>query len=186
MHPVPHLLRIGIAHYQFETIHPFLDGNGRIGRLLIALYVVSTGLLAKPALYLSAYFDAHRQLYYDNLSRARTHNDLAQWLRFFLAGIRQTSEGSIATFKSIITLRERCERDIATLGKKAPLAQSALQLLYGKPIVDGQEVATSLNINISTALRLIADFVRLGILRERTGFKRNRLFVFHDYVALFT
>jgi Fic family protein len=185
VHPVPHLVRIGIAHYQFETIHPFLDGNGRIGRLLIALYLVSSGLLARPALYLSAYFDAHRQLYYDNLSRARTHNDLAQWLRFFLEGIRQTSESSIGTFKAIIGLRARFEREIATLGKKAPLAQSALHLLYGKPIVDGQEVAGSLGINISTALRLIADFVRLGILRESTGFKRNRLFVFHEYMALF-
>jgi Fic family protein len=185
VHVVPHLLRIGIAHYQFETIHPFLDGNGRIGRLLIALYLVSTGLLARPALYLSAYFDAHRQLYYDNLSRARTHNDLAQWLRFFLEGVRQTSENSIATFKSIIALRARYEREIASLGKKTPLAQAALQLLYGKPIVDGREVASSLSINISTALRLIGDFVRIGILRESTGFKRNRLFVFHEYVALF-
>ena len=185
VHPVPHLMRIGIAHYQFETIHPFLDGNGRIGRLLIALYLVSTGLLARPALYLSAYFDEHRHLYYDNLSRARTHNDLAQWLRFFLEGIRQTSESSIATFKSIIGLRTRYEREIATLGKKTPLAQAALQLLYGKPIMDGQEMAASLGVNISTALRLISDFVRLGILRESTGFKRNRLFAFHEYVALF-
>ena len=185
VHPVPDLVRIGIAHYQFETIHPFLDGNGRTGRLLIALYLVSSGLLAKPALYLSAYFDKHRQLYYDNLSRARTHNDLAQWLRFFLAGIHETSESSIATFKAIIALRERCEKNVATLGKKTPLAQSALQLLYGKPILDGQEMAASLEVNISTAFRLIDDLVRLGILHERTGFKRNRLFAFHDYVALF-
>jgi Fic family protein len=184
-HPVPELVRIGIAHYQFETIHPFLDGNGRIGRLLITLYLVSRGLLAKPTLYLSAYFEKHRQLYYDNLSRARTHNDPAQWLRFFLEGIRQTSESSIATFKAIIALRERCEREIATLGKKTRLAQAALQSLYGRPVVDGQDMAASLEVNISTALRLIDDFVRLGILRERTGFKRNRVFVFHEYVALF-
>lgn len=185
VHPVPDLVRAGIAHYQFETIHPFLDGNGRIGRLLITLYLVSRGLLAKPALYLSAYFEKHRQLYYDNLSRARTHNDLAQWLRFFLEGIRQTSENSIDTFKAIISLRERCEREAATLGKKVRLAQTALKSLYAKPIVDGQDLAATLKINISTALRLIEDFVRLGILRETTGFKRNRVFVFHDYVALF-
>lgn len=185
VHPVPDLVRAGIAHYQFETIHPFLDGNGRIGRLLITLYLVSRGLLAKPALYLSAYFEKHRQLYYDNLSRARTHNDLAQWLRFFLEGIRQTSENSIDTFKAIISLRERCEREAATLGKKVRLAQTALKSLYAKPIVDGQDLAATLEINISTALRLIEDFVRLGILRETTGFKRNRVFVFHEYVALF-
>jgi Fic family protein len=185
VHPVPDLIRAGIAHYQFETIHPFLDGNGRIGRLLITLYLVSRGLLAKPALFLSAYFEKHRQLYYDNLSRARTHNDLAQWLRFFLEGIRETSESSIHTFKAIIALRERCEREAATLGKKVRLAQAALKVLYGKPIVEGQDLAASLEVNIATALRLIDDFVRLGILLERTGFKRNRVFAFHEYVALF-
>jgi Fic family protein len=183
--PVPDLIKIGIAHYQFETIHPFLDGNGRIGRLLITLYLVSTGLLVKPSLYLSAFFEQHRQLYYDNLSRARTHNDLGQWLKFFLEGIRQTSENSIQTFKAIIALRAECEREAMTLGKKTKLAQAALHLLYSKPIVDGQDLASALEVNISTALRLIDDLVRLGILRESTGFKRNRVFVFQKYVALF-
>ncbi|MHB9100935.1 MAG: Fic family protein [Sulfuricella sp.] len=182
---VPDLLKIGIAHYQFETIHPFLDGNGRIGRLLITLYLVSTGLLVKPSLYLSAFFEQHRQLYYDNLSRARTHNDLGQWLKFFLEGIRQTSENSIQTFKAIIALRAECEQVVMVLGKKSKLAQAALHWLYGKPIVDGQDLAAGLGVNISTALRLIDDLVRLGILRESTGFKRNRVFVFQKYVALF-
>ena len=184
-HPVPDLIKIGIAHYQFETIHPFLDGNDRIGRLLIALYLVSMGLLVKPSLYLSAFFEQHRQIYYDNLSRARTHNELTQWLKFFLEGIRQTSEGSIQTFKAIIALRAECERGVITLGKKTKLAQAALHLLYSKPIVDGQDFATGLEINISTALRLIDDLVRLDILRESTGQKRNRVFVFQKYVALF-
>ena len=184
-HPVPDLIKIGIAHYQFETIHPFLDGNGRIGRLLIALYLVSMGLLVKPSLYLSAFFEQHRQIYYDNLSRARTHNELTQWLKFFLEGIRQTSEGSIQTFKAIIALRAECERGVITLGKKTKLAQAALHLLYSKPIVDGQDFAAGLEINISTALRLIDDLVRLDILRESTGQKRNRVFVFQKYVALF-
>ena len=183
--PVPDLIKIGIAHYQFETIHPFLDGNGRTGRLLITLYLLSTGLLVKPSLYLSAFFEQHRQLYYDNLSRARTHNDLAQWLKFFLEGIRQTSESSIQTFKAIIALRAECEREVMTLGKKTKLAQAALHLLYSKPVVDGQDFAAGLEINISTALRLIEDLVRLGILSESTGQKRNRVFVLQKYVALF-
>lgn len=183
--PVPDLVKIGIAHYQFETIHPFLDGNGRIGRLLITLYLVSTGLLVKPSLYLSAFFEQHKSLYYDNLMRARTHNDLTQWLKFFLEGIRQTSESSIQTFKAIIALCAECERDILTLGKKTKLAQTALHLLYSKPIVDGQDLAGGLSVNISTAFRLIDDLVRLGILHEATGFKRNRVFVFRKYVALF-
>jgi Fic family protein len=179
------LIKIGIAHYQFETIHPFLDGNGRIGRLLITLYLVSTGLLVKPSLYLSAFFEQYRQIYYDNLSRARTHNDLIQWLKFFLEGIWQTSENSIQTFKAIIALRAECEREVMALGKKTKLAQAALHLLYSKPVVDGQDFAAGLEINISTALRLIDDLMRLGILRESTGQKRNRVFVFQKYVALF-
>lgn len=183
--PTPDLIKIGIAHYQFETIHPFLDGNGRIGRLLITLYLVSTGLLVKPSLYLSAFIEQHKQLYYDNLNRARTHNDLGQWLKFFLEGVRLTAESSIQTFKAIIVLRTECEREILTLGKKAKLAQAALHLLYSKPILDGQDLAAGLSVNISTALRLIDDLVKLGVLRESTGFKRNRVFIFQKYIALF-
>jgi Fic family protein len=184
--PLPHLIRIGIAHYQFETIHPFLDGNGRIGRLLITLYLVSSGLISKPTLYLSAFFDKNKTLYYDNLNRARTHNDLTQWLKFFLEGIRQTAQNSIETFRAIIKLRQKIEyQAIATLGKKAPLAQSFLHVLYGKPVTDSQETAKKLSINSSTAIRLIEDFIRLGILKEITGYKRNRIFVFEKYLWLF-
>ena len=184
--PLPHLVRIGIAHYQFETIHPFLDGNGRIGRLLIALYMLSNGLLTRPTLYLSAFFEKNKQLYYDNLNRVRTHNDLTQWLKFFLEGIRQTAENSIETFKAIIDLRQRVEfRDIMTLGKKVHLAQKFLHFLYSKPITDSRETSEQLSVNPSTALRLIEDFTRLGILKELTGYKRNRIFVFEKYLQLF-
>ncbi len=183
--PVPDLIKIGIGHYQFETIHPFLDGNGRIGRLLIPLYLVERGLLVKPSLYLSAFFEQHKSLYYDNLMRVRTHSDLTQWLKFFLEGIRQTSESAIQTFRSIITLREECERAILTLGRKTQLARNALHLLFSQPIVDGQDIAMAFSINITTALRLIEDLIRLEILRETTGFKRNRIFAFQRYIALF-
>lgn len=184
-YPVPHLIRIAIAHYQFETIHPFSDGNGRIGRLLITLYLVSKGLLIKPTLYLSDFFEKHKSLYYDNLTRVRTHNDLTQWVRFFLEGVRQTSENSIQTFKSIISLRQECESHILSLGKKIKLAKNFLHYLYSKPIIDSQDVAEAFSINLSTALRLIEDFVQLDILRETTGYKRNRIFVFSKYVKLF-
>ncbi len=184
-HPVPDLIKIGIAHYQFETIHPFLDANGRIGRLMIPLYLVERGLLAKPSLYLSAFFEQHKTLYYDNLMRVRTHSDLRQWLRFFLEGIRQTAENAIQTFRSIIALREECERNILTLGKKTPLARNALHLLFSTPIVDGQDLVVAFSINLSTALRLIEDLIRLRILQETTGFKRNRIFAFQRYIALF-
>jgi Fic family protein len=185
IHPVPDLIRIAIAHYQFETIHPFLDGNGRIGRLLITLYLVSKGILVKPTLYLSDFFEKHKSLYYDNLTRVRTHNDLTQWVKFFLEGVRQTSENSIQTFKSIIALREECESSILSLGKKTKLAKEFLHYLYTQPIADSQDVVDAFSISLPTANRLIEDFVRLGILREITGFKRNRVFVFSKYVKLF-
>jgi len=182
---VPALIKIGIAHYQFETIHPFLDGNGRIGRLLITLYLVSQELLVKPTLYLSAFFEKHKTLYYDNLTRVRTHHDLTQWLKFFLEGVRQTSESSIATFKAIITIRQRAEEQILALGKRTPTAQALLRTLYRKPITDGQDVMEALGVSQATTFRLLDDFVRLGILQENTGNKRNRTFVFTEYLHLF-
>lgn len=182
---VPHLIKIAIAHYQFETIHPFLDGNGRIGRLLITLYLVSTGLLTRPTLYLSDFFEKHKTYYYDNLTRVRTHNDMTQWIKFFLEGVRQTSENSIQTFKSIISLRNEYEKEILVLGKKTKLAQNFLHYLFSNPAIDGQDVAQKFSINLSTALRLIDDFVRLKILHEITGHKRNRVFVFNNYVKIF-
>lgn len=184
-YPIPHLIKIAIAHYQFETIHPFLDGNGRTGRLLITLYLVSKGLLVRPTLYLSDFFEKHKSLYYDNLTRVRTHNDLTQWVKFFLEGVQQTSGDSIKTFKAIIALRHKYESNILSLGRKANIAQKFLQYLYKKPVTDGQDVAQALSINITTALRLIEDFIRLGILQEVTGYKRNRIFNLNEYIQLF-
>jgi len=182
---LPHLVKVGIAHYQFETIHPFLDGNGRMGRLLITLYLVTSGLLTKPTLYLSDFFEKNKEHYYDNLNSVRTHNDLEQWLRFFLVGITVTAENSIHTFKQIIALRTQCETKILTLGKRQELASRLLQYLYAQPILDMKGVTTGIDINNSTASRLVQDFVRLGILTEITGNKRNRIFSFEQYLSLF-
>jgi Fic family protein len=182
---IPQLIKIGIAHYQFETIHPFLDGNGRIGRLMITLYLVTNQLLHKPTLYLSDFLEKNKSLYYDNLTRVRTHNDLTQWLKFFLEGVRSTSENSIQTFKNIIKLRSKVEQKIISLGKKQALAQEFLQHLYSNPSVDSSDVAKVLQVSPSTALRLIEDFIKLKILVEITGLKRNRVFVFEDYIKLF-
>jgi Fic family protein len=182
---LPHLVKIGILHYQFETIHPFLDGNGRIGRLLITLYLVSTGLLVKPTLYLSDFFEKNKDHYYDNLTIVRTKNDMVQWLKFFLEGVRVTAESSIQTFKNIIELRAEVETKVITLGKKQMLARAALQHLYGEPITDMQSIAQALEISAATASRLLDDLVRLGILKETTGFKRNRVFEFEQYLKLF-
>ncbi|TAF43024.1 MAG: Fic family protein [Sphingobacteriales bacterium] len=182
---LPHLIKIAILHYQFETIHPFLDGNGRVGRLLITLYLVSTGLLVKPTLYLSDFFEKNREHYYDNLTVVRTKNDLVQWLKFFLEGIRVTAESSIQTFKKIIALRASVESKIITFGKKQLLAKNVLQYLYSQPITDMQSMANSLNVSVTTVSRLLNDLVRLEILVEQTGFKRNRVFAFEQYLKLF-
>jgi Fic family protein len=183
---VPFLIRAGIAHYQFETIHPFLDGNGRIGRLLITLYLVSSGLLTKPSLYLSDYFEKHRRLYYDNLSGVRANNNLGQWIKFFLVGIIETSQKGTDTFKSILKLKEQIEdKKLINLGKKLPTAKLLMTYLFRKPVVTAQDVQRELKISLPTANSLLADFERLKILNEKTGFKRNREFEFTEYLDLF-
>jgi Fic family protein len=183
---VPVLIRAGIAHYQFETIHPFLDGNGRIGRLLIILYLVSTNLLTKPSLYLSDYFERHRQLYYDNLNNVRVKNDLAQWIKFFLVGIIETSDKGINTFKAILKLKEQIEdKELIKLGKKLPTAKSLLKYLFRRPVVTALDVQDELRVSLPTANTILSDFERLGILKEKTGWKRNREFEFTEYLNLF-
>ena len=183
---IPHLIRIGIAHYQFESIHPFLDGNGRLGRLMITLYLVSNNILQKPSLYLSDFFERNRSYYYDNLTTVRTNNNLIQWLKFFLVGVLETAQNSIGTFNAIIKLRQEIEeKKIIQMGKRAPLAKELLNYLYSKPLVDTNEVAKVLKVNIATSHRLIDEFERLNILKEKTGYKRNRVFVFEKYLSLF-
>ena len=183
---VPVLIRAGIAHYQFETIHPFLDGNGRIGRLLITLYLVSSGMLTKPSLYLSDYFERNRTLYYDNLSNVRKLNQLAQWIKFFLVGIIETSSKGMDTFKSILKLKEEIEDNkLTTLGKKLPSAKRLIKYLYRKPVVTAQDVLDELKVSLPTANSLLSDFENLKILNEKTGWKRNREFEFTEYLKLF-
>lgn len=183
---VPHLIRIGLIHYQFETVHPFLDGNGRLGRLLITLYLVSKKVLLKPSLYLSEFFEKNRAYYYDNLMTARISNNLTQWLKFFLVGVIETSKSSIEVFKMILSLKSKLETDVLPkLGSKANRGQQLLKILYQAPILSTKDTASILNISTSTANRLIMDFVKLGILHEYTGYKRNRKFIFREYVDLF-
>lgn len=184
---VPHLIRIAIGHYQFETIHPFLDGNGRVGRLLITLYLVSKGLLAKPTLYLSDYLERHRSVYIDNLTAARTRHDLAQWIMFFLVAVAETCNRGIATFKKIQRLREDIEgRRIVKLGKRLPKANTLVMSLYRNPRVTAAEVSAILGVTPKTANEIIQNFVDLEILVESTGNRRNRVFSFAEYIKLFS
>lgn len=182
---IPHLIRIAISHYQFETIHPFLDGNGRIGRLLITLYLVDKGLLKKPTLYLSDFFEKHKGQYYDALTRVRISNDIEHWIKFFLVGVSQTAANSKKTFENIIKIRHECEQKIMTLGKRAKVGQQLLLELFSQPIMNTNQIAERINATHQSASSLAKSFCQLGMLREDTGFKRNRRFVFSDYLNLF-
>ncbi len=183
---IPHLIRTAISHYQFETIHPFLDGNGRVGRLLITLYLVDKKLLTKPTLYLSDFFERNRGAYFDSLMAVRASNDIEHWIKFFLTGVSETAASSKQTFEAIVELRRRCEEKILQLGKRAPKGQALLRELYSQPIMSANDVAARLDITHQSASSLIRSFEGMKILREITGRKKDRLFVFSNYLALFT
>ncbi len=185
-YPIPHLIKIAIAHYQFETIHPFLDGNGRLGRLLITLYLVSNKVLRKPSLYLSDFFEKNKTYYYDNLMTARVNSNLIQWIKFFLVGVIETSKESIQVFKDIIALKNNIELEkLPKLRSKIENGHLLLKHLYQVPITDSKFISAYLQISPSTANRLISQFIELGILTELTGYKRNRKYIFKDYFNIF-
>jgi Fic family protein len=183
---LPNVLKAAVAHYQFETIHPFLDGNGRIGRLLITLYFIDANILQKPVLYLSDFFERNRNLYYDNLMAVRTRNDIQQWLKFFLVGIIETADKAIEGLREIIKLKQDCEtKRIVTLGKRAPKAQILLQYLFTQPVVRPDDVAKITETSLVTAYKLIDDFERLNILQAIGDAQRNKLYIFNEYFKVF-
>ncbi len=183
---VPHLVRIAIGHYQFETIHPFLDGNGRIGRLLITLYLVSSGVLDKPLLCLSEFFEQNKTIYYDNLTLVRTKNYIGQWIKFFLVGIIKTAENASYTLKKIIDLKLLIEKEkIIPLGKRSKRGIELLHYLFKKPVVTVKEIQTFTGLSPKASNDLVQAFVDKKILHETTGYQRNRIFAFNDYLKLF-
>jgi Fic family protein len=182
---MPELLRIAIVHYQFETIHPFLDGNGRVGRLLITLYLVGTGLLKRPILYLSDYFERNRMRYYDSLMQVREKSDMAQWLRFFLQGVIEISEQSIDTLSKVMQLQKEVDEKMHALKSKTRNAKMVVNHLYGHPVVDASKVALLTGLSNPSAYKLIADLENLGILTEMTGGKRGKVYMFQSYINVY-
>lgn len=182
---IPDLIKIAIIHYQFETIHPFLDGNGRVGRLLITLYLVDKGILKKPILYLSDYFERNRSLYYDNLMRVRTHNDINQWLKFFLNGVIETSKKGVTTFDAIMQLEKVTEQKLKDAGVRSLDAMKVVKVMYNKPIINIQDVVNIIEKSTNTAYKTISLLEDLKILKEITGAQRGKLYLFEDYVQLF-
>ena len=182
--PMPVLIKAGLAHAQFETIHPFLDGNGRLGRLLITLMLCAEGVLTEPLLYLSLYFKSNRSEYYDRLNRIRTHGDWEGWLRFFLRGIGETAQQAVDTARGLLALFDADRERIRGLGRIAGSCLQLHELLTRHPIVNIAQAAERTEINRTTITNCIGRLEELDILRELTGNRRNRLFVYEQYVEV--
>ena len=178
---VPLLIRCGLAHAQFETIHPFLDGNGRVGRLLITLILCEEQALSRPLLYLSVFLKAHRQEYYDRLTAIRNHGHWEQWLKFFLRGVSQTARAATRTATDIVNMRETHRNAVM----KSPKALRLLDSLFQQPLVSPNRIAEIVGCTHPTAVKLARNLEARGWLREVTGFERNRLYRYQPYMALF-
>ncbi len=183
---VPDLIKIGMAHYQFETIHPFLDGNGRIGRLLITLYLVSKGLMTKPLLYLSVFFENNKALYYDNLMKVRNENAMIQWLKFFLVGLKESASESASTLSHVLALKTKSEEMIRTsFGRRTQSGLSLLDYLFREPFIRIAEVQDVCQLSKKASYDLIKEFVEAGLLKQTNAKGRNKVFVFEEYLNLF-
>jgi Fic family protein len=180
----PTLLKAALAHVQFETIHPFLDGNGRLGRLLITFLLCAEGALSEPILYLSLHFKSHRQEYYDHLQRVRTHGDWEGWLRFFIEGVISTSEEAVTTTRRTLALFENDRRQIEKLGRAAASAFRVHEYLQHKPITGIREMEQDLGLTYPTVAGALDRMKQQRIVNELTGFKRNRVFAYAPYVEL--
>jgi Fic family protein len=184
---LPVLLKAALAHVQFETIHPFLDGNGRLGRLLITLIIQQGGMLSEPLLYLSLHFKSHRSLYYELLDRVRSHGDWEAWVNFFLEGVHGTAKGAVRTANALAALFQK-DRELVLgtgLAGRASLL-AAFEALRARPILNLAELAKASSLSFPTASKAIEKLSILGIARELTGQRRNRLFVYSAYLDLLT
>jgi Fic family protein len=183
--PLPILLKCGLVHAQFETIHPFLDGNGRMGRLLITFLLVEQGVLRRPLLYLSSYFKQYRDEYYDLLQGVRVNGDWESWLKFFLRAVNEVGGSATETARRILRLREDHRQLIRERGTAKANAEHLLDRLFEQPILNVQQAADLVGVSFPTANNLVAQFTDLGVLEEITGGTRKRLFAYRKYLDLF-
>ena len=180
----PVLLKAALAHVQFETIHPFLDGNGRLGRLLIAMLLHDGGVLRQPLLYLSLYFKQHRAVYYQLLDRVRTEGDWEAWVDFFLEGVEQTAQGAVDTARRLVDLFQQDAKSAqAEAGRNASMLR-VLDALRHRPLCSLRQIAASAGISFPTASKAMLALVDMGIARELTGQRRNRVFVYDAYLGV--
>jgi Fic family protein len=183
---LPTLLKVGLVHAQFETIHPFLDGNGRMGRLLITFILCCEDILRKPLLYLSHFFNMHKLEYYEYLQRIRDEGNWELWLKFFLRGVNEVAQQATMTALNIVQLREKHRNIIASrFPHSAGSAYQLLEYLYKRPIITVNGVAKVTDLSYSNANRLVMKFQELGLLRKMDTFQRNRRFIYSDYLAMF-
>ncbi len=183
---LPTLIKIGLVHAQFETIHPFLDGNGRMGRLLITFILCYESILRKPLLYLSYFFKIHRLEYYEHLQRIRDEGDWESWLKFFLRGVDEVAQEATKTARNIVQLREKHRSVIAAHIQSAGSAYQLLEYLYKRPIITVNGVVKVTDLSYAHANRLVVRFQELGLLRQMDTYQRNRRFIYSDYLAMFT
>jgi len=184
--PIPHLIKAGLAHAQFETIHPFLDGNGRVGRLLIAFLMCQENILQRPLLYISYYFKQHRTEYYDRLQAVRDDGDWEGWLKFFLRGVYEVAQEATATARRVLNLREEHRAAIQReMRRGAARALRLLESLFHQPIISISQASATTGLPFTGTTQLVLALVGMGLLREMTGRKRNRLFAYDPYLALY-
>jgi len=182
---VPYLIKVAILHYQFETIHPFLDGNGRIGRLVIPLFLLSKGLLSKPCFYISDYFESHRAEYYDALNRVRTHDDLSSWIKFFLNAVIATAQAAKNKFHAVTEYVREVEDRALALGGRPDNILKVVRAFYDNPVLSVNNIVKITGIKKGTVENTINRLYDAKIIGEVTGYSRNRMYILYDYLKLY-
>lgn len=178
------LIKIALIHYQFETIHPFLDGNGRVGRLLIALYLIEKKLLSHETLYISYFLKRNRIEYYDRLTEVRVKGNFEQWIKFFLLAVHESAQDAINTIESIIKLHDRNVEAVKNTGKAAKTIMKVFNYLEGSPIIDIKKTSMALGISFNAVSNAVDRLIELGILRQTENVRRRRVFAYEDYLSI--